>query len=808
MSSKLFHHSAATAALLFTTVACPSRTSQVYAEAASANELLTERTEQSLRGQSVDLDDHWSSARLLAHFGESAVAFQVLKGRPEGDVLDIQIERFEARLLTEMRRPARADSILALQSYTGDDDAYYRLCLRRARLNLDAGRPQRARDFLSLIDPQGNSSFGPYRDYLEVEALLRSEELQEAWQVGERRLALGIPVSLSPHLEQLQLDAYVRAGRLDKALELVRVLKKRRERSSKLAPLLVREVDILFQMGDTLSAVQTAVDFLTDPRTRSEAVEVATRVVRSVPAGNIDDGQMLDLCGVLLTAEDLEWADRIIGELSRRALSHEQREKLRLFSGNLYYQERRYSKSYGFVKDSFSEPSFERDALLFRARIYRKTGQPVRSADTYVEFGRRFPYDAKAAEALLVGSELYLMAADRKQSLKTLERIVDIYPSNRHGQVATMRLALYYLERKHYSRGIEILERALNRTGRTSEELLYYLAQAYGDMGKKEKQALLLAELKQVDQKSFYLSPEVNNSFQHPIISSDGRVAVAGDRGLLAFLKMVFDKREAAMGDVRAALEPLPLDQSALDASSPYLRRGRYFLQMGFRDWAEEELRVLEMGDGLSPRVWFELGVLYDDFAMHWKSVRAFQRVYYSFDRSTRHSLQAQFDLLMYPLPYPAQVIENCARYNMPPHLAYAMMREESSFDYNAVSRAGAMGLMQLMPATGEQVAEELGFPDVVDDRLFTPEINLTFGIWYASHLLRRTDGNAPMMLCAYNAGLGNARRWFRSAPSTIDAVDGIGYRETRGYVKRIVESARVYHTYYFDHQAAGAPGR
>jgi soluble lytic murein transglycosylase len=146
-------------------------------------------------------------------------------------------------------------------------------------------------------------------------------------------------------------------------------------------------------------------------------------------------------------------------------------------------------------------------------------------------------------------------------------------------------------------------------------------------------------------------------------------------------------------------------------------------------------------------------------------------------------------------------IFENCARHGIRPHLIYAMMREESRFDFKAVSRAGAIGLMQLMPATGEQVAEEMGFPEGIHKNLFSPDINLTIGIWYASSLLERADGDALMMLAGYNAGFGNATRWFRNGngpDSAIASVQRIDYRETKGYVKRIVRSAHIYHTFYF----------
>jgi soluble lytic murein transglycosylase len=224
---------------------------------------------------------------------------------------------------------------------------------------------------------------------------------------------------------------------------------------------------------------------------------------------------------------------------------------------------------------------------------------------------------------------------------------------------------------------------------------------------------------------------------------------------------------------------------------------------MGFRDWAEYELKILETNYRLPARYSFELAILYDDFAMHWRSVRAYQSVYYAIPPNDRASLEDDFRLLLHPLPYPALVLENCSTGGMPPHIVYAMMRQESHFDLNAVSNAGAMGLMQLMPATGDHVAGELGFPNGEHESLFVPEVNLTFGIWYAAHLLSKTRGDALMMLSAYNAGLGNAKRWFRGSgagrSAAIAAVDGIDFGETRNYVKRIVESARVYRAFYFD---------
>jgi peptidoglycan lytic transglycosylase len=167
----------------------------------------------------------------------------------------------------------------------------------------------------------------------------------------------------------------------------------------------------------------------------------------------------------------------------------------------------------------------------------------------------------------------------------------------------------------------------------------------------------------------------------------------------------------------------------------------------------------------------------------------------------TRRERADDFRYLMYPLPYPARVFDAAAQSEVPAHLIYAIMREESHFESDVVSRAGAVGLMQLMPETAQRVAraKELGID--VGNRLDDPQVNVAIGTWYASDLLRQGDGSVAWMLAAYNAGPGAAQRWLEpgvSGDDAIAAVESIDYRETRGYVKRVVESANIYQSLYF----------
>jgi soluble lytic murein transglycosylase len=155
---------------------------------------------------------------------------------------------------------------------------------------------------------------------------------------------------------------------------------------------------------------------------------------------------------------------------------------------------------------------------------------------------------------------------------------------------------------------------------------------------------------------------------------------------------------------------------------------------------------------------------------------------------------------LAYPLAYADLVEQEGAEFGVDPLLIWAVMREESHFAPWAVSRAGACGLMQLMPDTAARAARALGM-SVQREDLFRPEINLRLGTWYLARLLEACGGDVPRALAAYNGGLGNVRRW--AASPTFRGREGfpaaITFSETREYLTRVAQSYLVYQYLYGD---------
>ena len=133
------------------------------------------------------------------------------------------------------------------------------------------------------------------------------------------------------------------------------------------------------------------------------------------------------------------------------------------------------------------------------------------------------------------------------------------------------------------------------------------------------------------------------------------------------------------------------------------------------------------------------------------------------------------------------------------PALIAAVIYAESHFRDGQTSAAGALGLMQLTPATARYIARKSGGTQFVVDDLATPQVNISYGAYYLRYLLRRYDGNENLALAAYNAGEGNVDRWIASARAHDRALTtaAIPYAETRAYVERVESVRRDYRRTY-----------
>lgn len=151
---------------------------------------------------------------------------------------------------------------------------------------------------------------------------------------------------------------------------------------------------------------------------------------------------------------------------------------------------------------------------------------------------------------------------------------------------------------------------------------------------------------------------------------------------------------------------------------------------------------------------------------------------------------------ILYPRPHRSIVLNYASKYGISEHKVYALMRQESMFNERAISRSGARGLMQIMPATGRWLAPKLGLqsPDLMD-----PDVNINMGAKFFADLIRTNDGDFRWASIAYNGGPGNLRRWKREfyTGDFYFFLESLPKEESRNYCRVTYQNYLHYATTY-----------
>ncbi|MEK6555990.1 MAG: transglycosylase SLT domain-containing protein, partial [Bdellovibrionota bacterium] len=162
---------------------------------------------------------------------------------------------------------------------------------------------------------------------------------------------------------------------------------------------------------------------------------------------------------------------------------------------------------------------------------------------------------------------------------------------------------------------------------------------------------------------------------------------------------------------------------------------------------------------------------------------------------------------IAYPKEFLSLIEAEAKRTKLPVILVLSLMRQESSFRFDVTSPANAMGLMQIIPTTAKEIAGDMKLRSyTMAQDLFLPSVNVKIGTTYLSRLLRNFDGNVPLALAAYNAGIGNVKGWLAARRDLKDLksvkssetqaeiwFDELPWSETSGYIKSILRNYLIY---------------
>ncbi len=233
--------------------------------------------------------------------------------------------------------------------------------------------------------------------------------------------------------------------------------------------------------------------------------------------------------------------------------------------------------------------------------------------------------------------------------------------------------------------------------------------------------------------------------------------------------------------NVPQGIEPQQLSADIL----PFYERYAILTELGMKDEAIGELIRLSRKI-TKPDLLISLCRMLQEVGAYKRSISMISR--FSDGRGLQGDAEADVSDILYPLAYWQTVREISEHYALDPLILLAVMREESRFDPDARSIAGALGLMQIMPQTAYSLGKQLrmGINDVSE--IYNIRMNITVGAYYLNALLKEF-GSLPAALAAYNAGHDRVREWIKEGnyKSYDEFIEDIPYEETRNYVKRVL---------------------
>jgi soluble lytic murein transglycosylase len=251
---------------------------------------------------------------------------------------------------------------------------------------------------------------------------------------------------------------------------------------------------------------------------------------------------------------------------------------------------------------------------------------------------------------------------------------------------------------------------------------------------------------------------------------------LAAGRGYYSFLSaehlsvpIVFDVSEIRVPD--AASKKL--------GQNPAIRRAYEWLQLGKISKANREWGMF-FADA-SPEQWKVAAYLAASWNWHDRSIQAASRA------GEKNALSSRF-----PMGFELQVRQASKQTDLEPAFIWSIIRQESAFNRQAVSRAGARGLMQLMPRTARGVIKKY---KLKKGDIFSPEMNIRLGTLYLSEMTKRFGGNPALAAAAYNAGPHRVNTWLKHTPfgSAEAWIEAIPSNETRRYVQQVMAFVSVY---------------
>lgn len=435
--------------------------------------------------------------------------------------------------------------------------------------------------------------------------------------------------------------------------------------------------------------------------------------------------------------------------------------------GSALFNARRYAEAEKVLLEVVSEaqsPSSAAAALYLAARAQYRDGRQSLARTTLDRVADRYPGTDAAARATYLNADLDHDDGNLERAREGYRRTIAMTSDVEEVGVAHMRLGGLALVESDYAGALQAFDsyRTKYPRGRRFQQATYWSAHALRRLGNDNAARQRLEEARARDPFSYYggrAAELLGSSF------NDGRLSPSPEPGTAQA-----DRIERA------------LDRIDLLEEVDWADAAGYELDRVASHFSRTDDAMYGLAEALNERGFTRSGI-----ALGWDIYRR------------DGAWNARLMRIIYPFPYQNLIVAEATERGVDPFLAAALIRQESLFNAAAVSPAGAIGLMQVMPGTGQVLARTLGVPEFSPDLLKQADVNVHFGMAYLADQLRNYEGRLPVVLAAYNAGPHRIDRW-RAFPEFKDDelfAERIPFKETRDYVKIVQNNARIYAALY-----------
>lgn len=559
----------------------------------------------------------------------------------------------------------------------------------------------------------------------------------------------------------LEMDAWAESGDTARALESLVAVAPRLGESAPATrtALLDREWRFRLALGDSTGSV-AAMENLLRRTTRTAAATQAAMAHWRVASGSGPEVLRL-VAAAMGSGGEFGFAVRAWRLAATRGAVLTDRERLSLARAYNGSADRDRAVAVYRELSSAADADIGAAALQAWAAIRTRQGRHGDARTLRERLVARYPASSEAVDVIFFRGDDHQDAGRLDQAVAHYRQVVSMSPSGNRAGLARMRWGQIHLARNETEAARQTFLSYLEDfpQGRRWEEASYWGAHVAEMIGDAEGAEVLRARIREESPVSYYafLADAAGDSLFRPVMAEADAPPEPG--WIAPELELLVLLEEAGLEEAVAS-RIASMKTRAGDSEESLLAVGVALHEAGH---ALEGIRV-----GLQLR----------------GSGRAWDRTL----------LQ-----VVYPFPYRELVESRARELGLDPFLVAGLIRQESAFVADIVSPAGATGLMQVMPATGRQLAGRIGPRGFRTETLETPELNVHLGTRFLADLMRRYEGDIPLVLSAYNAGPSRANRW-RRLPEAADPhrfTERIPFAETRGYVKNVVRNRALYRWLY-----------